>query len=449
MKHTPLERMVGIFLVVLILGFGWGTAWSEFYVIAAGKAAKRTILVSPKNTAIQSGTALLNAVDKTAEASETMPFLIIIEPGIYDIQGNTLQMNAYVDIQGSGENVTKITGNINASDSGVLCGADNAELRFLTVENTGSGENSNAVYNALCSPKMTHVTAIASGGTNNYGVHNVYASPLMIHVTATALGGTNCYGIFNAHSPCTMTNVTATGAKGTNVNFGLCNYLSNGSALYGGIFKASGGTDAWGIYNTGSGSVITADSVTALGEDGSSVSSGLYNESAAVAQLYGGTFTASGGTDTRGIYNTGSGSVVTAESVTALGEDGSDENQGLYTNFGAVAKLRSGSFTGRGGNTTRGIIVKHSGAVVELENASVIGEGGITNHGFEAASSSGTASTVTESILEGAQYSVVTTGSGGPVYVSNSRLVGVAVGNITCTAVSRGTSISSDGSTCP
>jgi hypothetical protein len=58
--------------------------------------------------------------------AETNLCLLKILPGIYDIGSNTLQMNHYVDIEGSGENVTKIKGN---GSLGVVSGAQNSAIR--------------------------------------------------------------------------------------------------------------------------------------------------------------------------------------------------------------------------------------------------------------------------------------------------------------------------------
>ena len=58
-------------------------------------------------------------------------------------------MKPYVDIEGSGELTTKITFTGSASSTtGTLVGANNAELRFLTVENTGGDAYAIAIYNS-------------------------------------------------------------------------------------------------------------------------------------------------------------------------------------------------------------------------------------------------------------------------------------------------------------
>ena len=185
--------------------------------------------------------------------SETNPCLLKIMPGVYDIGTSPVAMQPYIDIEGSGQNVTVITGTV-SSDSfpptnGVVNGASKAEIRFLTVKNIGSGSDVVAILNISASPSMTNVTATASGGTYHYGVFNTSSSsPTMTNVTATASGGTNNYGVYdNDSSSPTMTNVTAT---------------------------ASGGTSSYGVYNISSSSP-TMTNVTATGKSGTA-NYGLY-----------------------------------------------------------------------------------------------------------------------------------------------------------------------------
>ncbi len=279
-----------LFLVcVLVLGavFMWSTAWADFYVIAAGKRAKRTVLVSPQSTAVASGTALLNAQNGINDASATNPYLIIIEPGVYDIGSSSLQMKSYVDIQGSGENVTKITGNIDSISSGVLKGADDAELRFLTVENTSGGGAcyAHAIYNSSCSPKMTHVTATAAGGTWSYGVYNNNSSPTMTNVTVATSGETHNYGVLNnSSSSPTMTNVTVTvTASGEEArNYGVLNNSSS-PTMTSVTVVASGGTSNYGVQNNNSSSTMT--SVTVVASGGTSYNYGVNNMSSSTTKI--------------------------------------------------------------------------------------------------------------------------------------------------------------------
>ncbi len=245
-----MKKILSVFCLISIFTSYSTIAWSDFYVVAVGKQAKRTVLVSPTSTPIASGSALLNALSKITDASITNPYLIIIEPGVYDIGSNSLQMKSYVDMQGSGENVTKITGNINSDSSGTLNGVDNAELRFLTIENTGVGGTYRyGIYNKSSSPSMNNITAIASGGNQSSGVYNDNSSPNMNNVNAKAFGG-NFYnvGVSNKESSSpVMNNVTAT-ASGDFYNFGVYN-ISSSPNMNNVTASGSGGTNNYGVYN--------------------------------------------------------------------------------------------------------------------------------------------------------------------------------------------------------
>ena len=153
----------------------------------------------------------ITALSTITDASATNPCLVKIMPGVYDIGTDSLQMKEYVVIEGSGENVTKIKGNSDVFFSGVIQGADNTEIRCISVENTAGV----AIVNDDASPKISNVTAIASGGHSAVGVFNIFSSTTMTNVTATASGGSSGnYGIYNDRSSTTMTNVTATGSGG-------------------------------------------------------------------------------------------------------------------------------------------------------------------------------------------------------------------------------------------
>jgi hypothetical protein len=150
----------------------------------------RTIVVHPMSTGPKdSGTELLEAMASITEAapgigdagpgimtaSATNPWLIKLDAGVYDLGTASLVMKPYVDIEGSGEGVTKITavGNNSNATSGTVIGASNAELRFLTVENTGGGTFNAAVIINSASPKLTHVTLSASTGNGAISVTTV------------------------------------------------------------------------------------------------------------------------------------------------------------------------------------------------------------------------------------------------------------------------------------
>jgi hypothetical protein len=225
-------------------------------------------------------TSPVDAMNSITDASATNPYLVKIMPGVYDIGTNSVQMKPYVDIEGSGEVTTKITGTVSSDTTpptaGVVNGSDNVEIRFLTVENTGTGYLKAAIYNNNASPKITHIIVTVSGGNHSYGVYNsLSSSPTMTNVTVTvnALGGDFSYGVYNQSSSSTMTNVTVNASGGIN-NYGVVNNFSS-PTMRDVTVNASGGNHSYGVYNDSSSP--TMRDVTAVGKDGVSTNYGMYN----------------------------------------------------------------------------------------------------------------------------------------------------------------------------
>jgi hypothetical protein len=274
-------------------------------------------------------TSVQDAINSITDASASNPYLVWVAPGVYS---ETVTMKPYVHLQGAGQEATVIISTASTTiwlpNVATLKLASNTSLRDLTVGNSGAG--------------MYNVALLATDGTTQ---------TLVADVTAKAQGGGSYnYGVFltGSGTGVTLQHVTALGENG-NGNYGLYNYEGPTAALRGGSFTGRGGTDAWGIYNYGSGTTLEAESVTALGENGSSTNRGLGNYEGPTAALRGGSFTGRGGTDAWGIYNIVSivsGTTLEAEGVTALGESGSSKNYGLYNDGGAAATADSSQFTG-------------------------------------------------------------------------------------------------------
>ena len=218
--------------------------------------------------------------------SETNPCLVKILPGVYDIGTNTLQMQPYVDIEGSGEKVTKIRGNVGSNDSpdvGVINSA-NAEIRFVTAENTGGSNYSIAISSYDINTKITNVTIVASGGVvKNYGFYSAYFfMPLpatllnMTNVTINTSGGSSNYGVYKEHNPMgaypiKMENVAITSDMGE-ANYGI--YANEGTRINNSTIKA--GTV---IYNSGGTIGVTNTLIDGLvSGPGTTKCAGVYDE---------------------------------------------------------------------------------------------------------------------------------------------------------------------------
>ena len=198
------------------------------------------------------------ALASITDAGDTNRYLVKVMPGVYSEQ---VTMKPYVDIEGSGELTTKISYTGSGSpNTGTVLGASNAELRFLSVENTGGAGCAIAIYNNGASVRLTHVTASASGGSvTNRTVLNNTGSPVMTNVTISASGGAggSNSGVENQYASPVMTNVTVSASGNTGYNTGVFNYHSS-ATIQNSVISAGGasGTNR-GIDNSASSGAYT------------------------------------------------------------------------------------------------------------------------------------------------------------------------------------------------
>ena len=199
------------------------------------------------------------------------------------------------------------------------------------------------------------------------------------------------------------------------------------------------GVSNYGIFSYVSGTEISLYRVTALAENGLDSNYGLLNSGSAQAALWGGSFTGNGGENAYGITNL---AVLEASQVTAVGENGTEFNSGLRIASGGLVSLQGGSFTGFGGFESHGIY--NDGAQLVARDIDALGENSFfASYGVF---SSGTTD-ISHSYLDGDNYAVLD--DLGTTTISHSRLGELTSGAVTCVLVTRGTSVSTDGSTCP
>ena len=224
-------------------------------------------------------TKLSDALASITDASATKPYVIKIAPGTYTETAN-VEMKNFVDVEGSGQGVTAIecacsNGN-NATAAVISAGQITAEIRHLTINNTGGGVNSIGLFTEdVDAFSMLHVTATAGGSKYNSGVKNRKSSPMMNNVTATATGGNSSYGVYNYESSPMMNNVTATATDG-NTSYGVNNYEEESSTMMNNVTATgTGGTYVRGVYNEVSSPIM--NNVTATATDGNTSNYGVEN----------------------------------------------------------------------------------------------------------------------------------------------------------------------------
>jgi hypothetical protein len=233
----------------------------------AGGTYTRTIVVHPDPDTTKAGVELIHAIARITDNSASSPYLVKVEPGIYNLGAASLTMKPYVDLEGSGELATTVTSAV-TSGYGTIIGADNSELRFLTVKNTGGGQQSVALYSETTSPRYTHVRAISSGSSENYGIHMSNGSAVLNNVTAIASGGTTVAALANFNGNAIVSNSSFTASDASGLVMGVRTTFGGSIKFSSSTLSATGGTIAMGLrsYNGNHTLANVSSSATSTGQ---------------------------------------------------------------------------------------------------------------------------------------------------------------------------------------
>lgn len=230
----------------------------------------RTIVVSPGATQADSGAALLAAMAGITTATATKPYLVRIEPGIYQLGATALVMKPFVDVEGSGQDTTRVTRpGATTDDTATVITAADSELRGLTVENTGG---TSTYADAVLSVgggglrRITNVTAHASGGQFNFGVTNRDgASPFLTDIRAFAADGDVSDAVVNQRGAAPRMERVIAVAQNAATGVGVYNFFSS-PTIEDSLIDATGSNVGYGVYNDNqSESHIARSSITAVG----------------------------------------------------------------------------------------------------------------------------------------------------------------------------------------
>jgi hypothetical protein len=258
--EITMHKMIGCNTIWLLSGFLYLCPSSGAYAadkvviipMASAKPLKNIVTVAK---AYGNFTDPVVAVNSITDASATNPYLVLIAPGTYTLT-TSLVMKPYVDISGSGENVTKLTGAISsatAETSMTVKGANHTTLSNLSISNTGGNGYSIGIYTTGLdiSARLQQVLATATGGDENISVLNDHSSPIMTGVNIIA-GGTAAanIGVYNyTYSSPIMTEVNTVVSGAADVNYGVLNYNHSSPTMTEVHTAASGGTTNYGVEN--------------------------------------------------------------------------------------------------------------------------------------------------------------------------------------------------------
>jgi hypothetical protein len=126
------------------------------------------------------------------EPSSTNPCLVKIMPGIYDLGAGSVGLAPFVNLEGSGENITRLI--YNGSNGGVFIGAStDSEIRMLTLDvYAGSGYSPTGIQIGVADftgapvgnpVRVTNVTINSTGPGYLRGINIYNRSPIIDNVT--------------------------------------------------------------------------------------------------------------------------------------------------------------------------------------------------------------------------------------------------------------------------
>ncbi|HSM58054.1 MAG TPA: hypothetical protein VK879_18000 [Candidatus Sulfomarinibacteraceae bacterium] len=292
---------------------GQAAIWSGSAWLCTDTAYANVIVVAKSGGDYDS---IQDALDSIDDAADDNRYLILVAPGVYD---ERVTMKPYVEIEGAGRELVTIT-SPGASNNNVatVTGADDAELRNLTVGNSGGDTYAIGIYNNGVAPRLTGLAIVSEGGNNTYGIHNTSGGASWItDARLTATSTRNARAIY--HSSTASLTVKDTEATVSGCGNGVCYgiaVIANTTALLENVTANSIGDDSSSpnaVFGSG-GATLTLQNVTAYATGGTSNSSALGLANGAGATVRDSVLTAddAGGGTARAVSlnNTGSGRTV-------------------------------------------------------------------------------------------------------------------------------------------
>ena len=164
---------------------------------------------------------LRDALASITDADTNNRYLIRVAPGVYELGSTPLQLESFVDIEGSGMHQTILHGEVGTDTNiwtGMLLGANDTVLRDLTLKNDCNHKHCTAMYNQGVSPTTIGVQIVVTNqaGSVTDGVHNAYnASPgfkdTIIEVGGSTGGSQGIYSYSNCEISILRSKITANG----------------------------------------------------------------------------------------------------------------------------------------------------------------------------------------------------------------------------------------------
>ncbi|HYO64489.1 MAG TPA: hypothetical protein VEU33_00295, partial [Archangium sp.] len=191
----------------------------------------RIRIVPPGDTPLIGGENLRKALQSIVKVSAEEPWLLFVEPGVYDLGPQGLQLRPYIHVQGSGQQLTTVR---SRAPGPTVVTADHTELRSLTVEHLGGSGEAVALSNPSSLFRARDVVAVAREG-----------SSLTVGLLSTAGAGSGGFEHVQASAVSSRGDTMGFSCEGCSVKVSGSTFLAQGGARATGVSVRRGRVELW------------------------------------------------------------------------------------------------------------------------------------------------------------------------------------------------------------
>ncbi|OJT16805.1 hypothetical protein BO221_47735 [Archangium sp. Cb G35] len=199
----------------------------------------RIRVVPPGDSPLIGGENLRKALQSITKVSAEEPWLLFLEPGVYDLGTQGIQLRPYIHVQGSGQQLTTVRSS--AAGPTVLT-ADHTELRSLTVEHLGGSGEAVALSNPSSLFRARDVVAVAREGSSR-----------TVALLSTAGAGPGGFERVQASAVSSRGDTVGFSCEGCSVKVSGSTFLAHGGARATGVSVRGGSMELWDSSAVGQG----------------------------------------------------------------------------------------------------------------------------------------------------------------------------------------------------
>ena len=187
------------YLTVALFSLGSAAPTTEAELaLGANYGTPRMMTITPGPSRVAAGARLLAAVDAIDDADAAHPYVIVLEPGEYELIENTLIMKEWVSIRGKDRPSTRISG---MNTDYLVRSASNTDISHISLEHYGVGSRARTLSNiGVTNLRIEDVDVYASNAYSFVdGIENQAASPTIrnVRVAVSGTGAASVNGIVN------------------------------------------------------------------------------------------------------------------------------------------------------------------------------------------------------------------------------------------------------------